>query len=148
MSMTAARTAEGQPGHIQRTIVWVRDHILAALLLAVITPALVAYLGLNGGGRPVPGANGDDGKIQVANVYNLPRDRGVQYIEAQGFTNVRVIEVCSNSVEDGRIREVLLDDNSGLADETVLAGPTGAKPIEIALDTKILVKVSNGKHCS
>ena len=146
--MTAGRTAERTPGHIQRTIIWIRDHILAALLLAVITPALVAYLGLNGGGLPIPGANGDDGKVQVANVYNLPRDRGVQYLEDQGFTHLRVIQACSNSVTGGRIREVLLDDNSSLADETVLAGPTGAKPIEIALDTKILVKVSNGNPCS
>jgi len=146
--MDAARTVERKPGHIQRTFVWIRDHILAALLLAIITPALFAYLGLNSGGLPVPGTNGDDGKIQVANVYNLPRDRGLQYLNDQGFKNVRVIGVCSNSVAGGRIREVLLDDNSGLADETVLDGPTGAKPIEIALDTKILVKVSTGKPCS
>ena len=83
----------------------------------------------------------------MANVYNLPDDRGLAYLADQGFTNVRVIHVCSNSVSGGNIREVLLDDHSSLADETVFVGPLGSKPVKIPLSTSLLVKVSNGQGC-
>lgn len=88
-------------------------------------------------------AGGPD-RVQVSNVYNLPKDRGLQYLQQQGFGNVRSIKVCSNSVAVGQIREVLLDDGSSLADETVFVGPTGSKPVEVPLSTKLLVKVANG----
>jgi hypothetical protein len=93
-----------------------------------------------GGGAPTPG--GTD-RVQVSNVYNLPKDRGLLNIKAQGFVNVRSIPVCSNSVAAGNIREVLLDNGASTTDETVLVGPTGST-IEVPLTTKILVKVSNG----
>jgi hypothetical protein len=86
-------------------------------------------------------------EVVVANVYNLPDDRGLAYLADQGFTNVRVIHVCSNSVSGGNIREVLLDDHSSLADETVFVGPLGSKPVKIPLSTSLLVKVSNGQGC-
>jgi hypothetical protein len=54
-----------------------------------------------------------------------------------------VIEVCSNSVAAGRIREVLLDNQANVVDETVLVGPTGPT-VEVPLSTKLLVKISNG----
>jgi len=95
-------------------------------------------------GRPDPGLADE---VEVANVYNLPDDRGLAYLADQGFTNVRVIHGCSNSVSGGNIREVLLDDHSSLADETVFVGPLGSKPVKIPLSTSLLVKVSNGKGC-
>jgi len=48
----------------------------------------------------------------------------------------------------GRIREVLLDNNAPVSDETALVTQSGSTGIEIALTTKIAVKVSNGNHCS
>ena len=96
--------------------------------------------GGGGGGSPTPG--GVD-RVQVSNVYNLPKERGLLYIKQQGFTKVRSIPVCSNSVAPGNIREVLLDNGASVTDETVLVGPTGST-IEVPLSTKILVKVSNG----
>ena len=97
--------------------------------------------------EPGPPDTGPADEVVVANVYNLPDDRGLTYLADQGFTNVRVIHVCSNSVSGGNIREVLLDDHSSLADETVFVGPLGSKPVKIPLSTKLLVKVSNGKGC-
>jgi hypothetical protein len=87
-------------------------------------------------------------RVAVQNVYNLPEDRGLAIIAAQGFTKVRVLRVCSNSVTLGRIREVLLDNNAPVSDETALVTQSGSTGIEIALTTKIAVKVSNGNHCS
>jgi len=142
---TATRTNESKQGWLGRVVVWFRDQIVAKVIVGVAVAAALIYLGLNGP-RPPDAAGGD--QIQVANVYNLPRARGLEYIAKQGFANVRLIQVCSNSVAGGNIREVLLDDGAGLADETVFVGPLGSKPVTIPLSTKLLVKVSNGKGCS
>ena len=109
-----------QPGVIRRSLVWVRDNIVAKVIVGVLVAAGLVYLGIN---APNIGPTTD---VQVANVYNLPRDRGLQYLDEQGFTNVRVINVCSNSVAGGFIREVLLDDHSSVTDETVFVGPLDA----------------------
>ena len=120
-------------------MVWLRDQIVAKVIVGVAVAAALVFLGLN--------APNETDRVQVANVYNLPRDRGLDYISDQGFTNVRVIQVCSNSVGGGRIREVLLDDGASVTDETVFVGPQGSKPVQVPLSTKLLVKVSNGKAC-
>ena len=83
-------------------------------------------------------------RVAVQNVYNIPEERGLAIIAAQGFTKVRVLRVCSNSVAPGRIREVLLDNNAPLSDETALVTQNGSTGIEVTLTTKIAVKVSNG----
>jgi hypothetical protein len=117
--------------------------------IAALAGALAAIVGLataTGFFDPKVEADTGDGVV-VANVYNLPDDRGLAYIARQGFTNVRVIQVCSNSVSAGRIREVLLDNGASTADETTLVGPGGSE-IKIPLSTKLLVKVSNGNACS
>src|SRR6476619_8191431 len=119
--------------------------------IAALATALAAIWGLvNATGilNKAPPETGPGDEVTVANVYNLPDDRGLRYLADQGFTNVRVIHVCSNSVSGGNIREVLLDDGSSLADETVFVGPLGSKPVKIPLSTKLLVKVSNGNGCS
>jgi hypothetical protein len=134
-----ARGHQSRPGRIERTIVWLRDQIVAKVIVGVAVAAALVFLGLS--------ATTETDRIQVANVYNLPRDRGLDYIADQGFTNVRVIGVCSNSVAAGRIREVLLDDGASVADETVFVGPQGSKPVQVLVSTKLLVKVSNGKAC-
>ena len=134
-----ARTHQSRPSRTERTIVWLRDQIVAKVIVGVAVAAALVFLGLN---API-----ETDRVQVANVYNLPRDRGLDYISDQGFTNVRVIQVCSNSVAAGRIREVLLDDGASVADETVFVGPQGSKPVQVPLSTELLVKVSNGKAC-
>ena len=130
-----------QPGVIRRTVVWIRDNIVAKVIVGVLVAAGVVYLGINAP-NIVPTSD-----VQVANVYNLPRDRGLQYLDDQGFTNLRVINVCSNSVAGGFIREVLLDDGSTVTDETVFVGPLGSKAVNIPLSTPLLVKVSTGEAC-
>ncbi len=82
--------------------------------------------------------------MAVQNVYNLPEARGLQIIEGQGFVNVRVLRVCSNSVSPGRVREVLLDNDANVADETSLVNELGSTGIEVSLETKLAVKISNG----
>ncbi len=137
--MTAAQ--QSRPGYLERTIVWLRDQIVAKVIVGVAVAAALVFLGLSASG-------GTTQQVQVANVYNLPRDRGLQYIAEQGFTNVRMITVCSNSVSGGRIREVLLDDGASTTDETVFVGPQGSKAVQVPLTTKLLVKVSTGKACT
>ena len=95
---------------------------------------------------PAPPAGSD--RIPVQNVYNVPQARGLAIIASQGFTNVRVLRVCSNSVGVGRIREVLLDNGAALSDETALVSQNGSTGIEIAPTTKIAGKVSTGQSCS
>ena len=88
------------------------------------------------------------GRAAVQNVYNLPEARGLDIIRKQGFTSVRVMRVCSNSVSAGRIREVLLDNNAPVSDETALVNQYGSTGIEVAFATKLAVKVSTGQGCS
>ena len=117
--------------------------------IAAVAGAIVAIITLasaTGFLDPKPAGETGNGVV-VANVYNLPDDRGLAYLADQGFTNVRVIHVCSNSVSAGRIREVLLDNGASLADETALVGPRGSEDIKVPLTTKLLVKVSNGNGC-
>lgn len=77
----------------------------------------------------------------VQNVYNLPEARGMRILADQGFVDIRVEKVCSNSVAAGRIRQLLLVDGTVLVDE---GGSTG---VEVADSERIRVKVSNGQSC-
>ena len=123
---------------------------LAFIVVALLIADVIA---LPDGGERSPAApsssgaaaSAEDGsaRVLVANVYNLPRARGLAMVADQGFANVKMIEVCSNSVAAGRIREVLLDNQANVVDETVLVGPAGPT-VEVPLSTKLLVKISNG----
>jgi hypothetical protein len=136
-----AHVTNRRPSRIQRSVVWFRDNIVTGVVVGIVVPAGVAWLGISALAPSV-----GEG-VQVANVYNLPRDRALRYITDQGFTKVRVNLVCSNSVGAGYVREVLLDDGSSTADETVFVGPLGSKPVKVPLSTELLVKVSNGRAC-
>lgn len=95
--------------------------------------------------RPTAGIVGPVGdRVAVQNVYNLLEARGLDILKKQGFVNLRVLNVCSNSVAPGRIREVLLDNDANVADETSLVNELGSTGIEISLATKLAVKISNG----
>ena len=125
----------------------VRDSVIGQVVGGVALALVLGLLGLGASGQIGPNPVVTSDRVRVANVYNLPRDKGLSMIDQQGFDNVRVNEVCSNSVAEGRIREVLLDDGAPVADETVFVGPGGSKDIEVLLSTKLLVKVSTGKTC-
>jgi hypothetical protein len=53
--------------------------------------------------------------------------------------------VCSNSVPDGHVREVVLDKDSDIEDEIVVVNEDGANDeIELSPATPLLLEVSNG----
>lgn len=85
--------------------------------------------------------------VAVQDVYDLPVETGVDVIRGQGFTHVRTISVCSRSVGQGRIREVLLDNDAPVEDETSLVNRSGSTGINVPLTARLLVKVSNGQSC-
>ena len=99
------------------------------------------------GGDPASTKAAAPDRAAVQNVYNIPEARGLQIIKTQGFTNVRVLRVCSNSVTAGRIREVILDNDAPVSDETALVNQFGSTGIEVSFTTKLAVKVSTGKGC-
>jgi len=83
----------------------------------------------------------------VPNVYNLPVARGLEILEHDRFTNLRTAHICSNSVGAERIREVILDNHpADVSDETSIVNEAGAV-MQVAPDTALLVKVSNGQGC-
>lgn len=88
-----------------------------------------------------PDPTDPEGLVAVQNVYNLPEAWGMKIIADQGFTNVRIERVCSNSVTVGRIRQVLLQDGTELVGE---GEPSG---IKVPLSQRIRVKVSDGTSC-
>jgi hypothetical protein len=118
---------------------WDKIFVPRSTSAPVITPAP--------GGDPKSTTSGTTGRVAVQNVYNIPEARGLQIIRAQGFINVRVLRVCSNSVAAGRVREVILDNNAPVSDETALVNQFGSTGIEVALPTKLAVKISTGNGC-
>jgi hypothetical protein len=74
-------------------------------------------------------------RAAVENVYNLPEARALDIIRAQGFVSVRVLRVCSNSVSAGRVREVIVDNNAPVSDETALMNQYGSTGIDVPLTT-------------
>jgi len=54
---------------------------------------------------------------------------------------------CSNSVATGRVREVLLDNDANVSDETSLVNENGSTELTIPFKTHLVVKVSNGDSC-
>jgi hypothetical protein len=85
----------------------------------------------------------------VRNVYNLPERRALDILADQGFTNIKTIVVCSDSVPEGRVREVVLDKDSDPEDEIVVVNEDGDNPnIEASpRETRLLLKVSTGRVC-
>ena len=79
----------------------------------------------------------------VPNVYNEAESTAVEQLRAAGFA-VNVFKVCSGSVEDGRVRQVLVQSTqTTVVDRAgVLSAGRG-----VAIGTKLDVKVSNGRPC-
>src|SRR6266550_909193 len=113
----------------------------------VSRPSLVPIVTAAPGGDPRSTTPAATDRVAVQNIYNIPEARGLQIIRAQGFTNVRVLRVCSNSVAAGRVREVILDNNAPVSDETAFVNQFGSTGIEVALATKLAVKISTGNGC-
>jgi hypothetical protein len=123
----------------------------ATLLTALV--GLLVYLGSRSDGHSQPTtqpsmSNAASIGVKVANVYNLPESRAMPLLEAQHFLSIRTEQVCSNSVAGGRVREVLIDNGAGLADETSLVNQNGSADLSVdPARTAIMVKVSDGKPC-
>jgi hypothetical protein len=84
----------------------------------------------------------------VRDVYNIPERRALDILADQGFTNIRTIVVCSDSVAEGRVREVLRDEDADLEDEKVLVNENGSDTnVEVSPKEGLLVKVSKGSVC-
>ena len=127
---------------------WTRGEIIGILGLIIGVPSVVvsvvALLPNDGNGSA---ANSRDKTVPL--VYNEPERRALDILGDNGFTNIRTIVVCSDSVPEGHVREVLLDKDSDLEDEIVVVNEAGANP-EIKVPptkTRLLVKVSSGKVC-
>ncbi len=111
--------------------------VLSAVLL-VVGPTLISSM------NDPASSTSDVDRVAVQNVYNIPEARALEVLRAQGFTKLRVWPVCSGTVPEGRVREVLLDKNARPSDETSLVNELGQTGIEVPLVTKLVVKVATG----
>jgi hypothetical protein len=128
---------------------WWRDHVVAGVIVSVLGFLIVGGLGAawvwatsssdDGGARK--------GQAAVQNVYNLPEERALGILRKQGFAELRTAQACSNSVGRGRVREVLLDNDVDVADETSLVNQNGSTGIEVPFTKHLAVKVSTGENC-
>jgi hypothetical protein len=75
-------------------------------------------------------------------VYNLPEEEGLAQLWQAGVVPAPG-RVCSSSVAEGRIRQVILPDETVLVDED---GVTD-RGREVPRDSEVKVKVSTGTSC-
>ena len=113
-------------------------------LLAFATMALIAALAWVIEDEPGP-PDGD--MVAVPMVYNHPKDRAVELLKDAGFHELDQNSVCSSSVLDGRVREVVLDNGADVADETSVINSGGVAIARLPAEEPLLVKVSNGHSC-
>lgn len=125
---------------------WWQSKAVIIAAIAAVTLVLLAVIGsLSGGGG---GDGGDDfvdettETIEIHNVYNLPQDRAESILNDQGFS-VSAIDVCSNSVAPGRVRQVFQDVDG---EELILVDEDGVSSDGEFLDPgeEVLLKVSTG----
>ena len=128
--------------------------VLAALGVA---GGAVAYLamshahqGTSGTNPPIPVTPSPVATVNTApvpHVYNLSEAAGAQRLRAAGF-GVRSIYVCSGSVRQGNVRQVLTDigpnDDGQIVDDAGGVTQTGAG---LAKGTGLVMKISTGNPC-
>lgn len=84
---------------------------------------------------------------QLPDVFKDELGFGVARLAGAGFTNVSVETICSGSVDQGLIREVILSTGADVDEETTLVGANGPSQIDVPFGAKIIVKESTGIDC-
>jgi hypothetical protein len=127
---------------------WWRDHVVAGVIVSVVAFLIIGGLGALGLWATSSSDGGDtaSGDKAVPPVYNYSERKALDVLGDHGFTNIRTIVVCSNSVPEGNVREVLLDKDSDIEDEVVVVNEAGDNPdVKVSpTNTRLLVKVSKG----
>ena len=82
----------------------------------------------------------------IPDVYNLPQASAEDLLRKSGFGS-RVFIVCSSSVAQGRVRQVILQTSSGA--EEILDDRTGVSSagMSVPAGTTVILKVSTGVPC-
>lgn len=92
-----------------------------------------------------------DNNARVPDVYGQTQDAGRAALDDAGFTNLTFGSVCSLSVANGRIREVLVSNGAPVQDETSLVNKyvnnQNTPVLDISKSTPLVVKVGNGRPC-
>ena len=88
----------------------------------------------------------DNVAVFPPNVYNLPKQEGLNQLAAAGFTKVTSGVVCSGSVLKGFIRQVVIDDGSAVGNERIVVDKAGALR-KVLHSTKLFVKIGSGSQC-
>jgi hypothetical protein len=78
----------------------------------------------------------------MPDIYGLTRQEGLDALEEAGFTKVNDFEVDSNSLESGRVREVVLDDGLPAEGENEVVDETGVLVSRLPVDTPLAVKIA------
>lgn len=106
---------------------------IGAVLVLLITPWIGPML---------------DRNERVPDMYDEPRDVGRAMLIEKGFSDFEFIDVCSNSVDSGLIREVVLRNGAQEHVETSLVNEyvnTDNTPVfDIPKSTPLRVSVSSG----
>lgn len=134
-------------GLTSRQQVWLAISLAVITLLGTVSAAVIANWNQLFPPNSQPASAQDsrvDGGLAVQNIYNLPEARGLQILRDQGFQSIRIHRVCSNSVAIGNVREVVLDNNAPVSDETALVNQLGSTGLKVPLETKLVVKISKG----
>ena len=119
---------------------------MVAAIVATTVTAIGGIIGIANSGvfnpqpSPTPIVRG------VPNVYDMASNQAVTMLKSAGYAP-RAISVCSHSVAQGRVRQVLMD--GGATDGTILVDTDGVTPIGSTLPTgaAVVVKVSTGIAC-
>jgi hypothetical protein len=103
--------------------------------------------GVVGPGRPSATPAPSHVSVRVPPVYNLSEAAGAQQLRAAGFA-VRSIHVCSGSVQQGNVRQVLTD--IGDPDGQVVDDQGGVTEAgtSLARGTGLVMKISTGIPCN
>lgn len=110
--------------------------------LAVLLVVAVLGIALNSREDGGDAGSGDGDTVSIANVYNIPADRADPILSEQGL-EVRRIDVCSNSIVKGRVRQVFREiDNQ----EVVLVDESGVLEAGWSVEQgeEVVLKVSTG----
>lgn len=68
----------------------------------------------------------------VPDVYNCPEDEALAALEAEGFGDVTVWRIPSESVAVGQVRELVLNDGASAQDETEVVNTNGFGDLNVA----------------